>query len=75
MPRLTFAVFAGEPAVARIVAQAGEPEPSSSAGATARGDGQRLRGIPVVGRSTAGGAIPGTDPVRALLAKERKSGR
>jgi hypothetical protein len=57
--------------VSRIVGQAAE-EPSGSAGATAGGDRRSLRGIPIVGRSTMGGAIPGTDPVRALLAKERR---
>ena len=46
-------------------------EPASTTGATAPGDGRKMRGIPIVGRSTAGGAIPGSDPVRALLAKER----
>lgn len=35
------------------------------------GDPARQRGIPIVGRSGYGGAIPGSDPVRALLAKER----
>ena len=58
--------------VALIVGD-GEPEPSGAAGATAPGDGRRLRGIPIVGRSTAGGAIGGSDPLRALLAKERES--
>jgi hypothetical protein len=45
--------------------------PASSAGATAPGDGRRLRGIPAVSRGT-GGAIAGTDPLRALLVKERR---
>ena len=58
--------------VARITA---EPvEPSSSAGATAGGDGRRLRGIPAVARGTSG-AVFGPDPLRALLAKERRAGR
>ena len=61
--------------ISRIVSQAVDPEPSSSAGATAGGDGRRLRGIPVVGRSTVGGAVFGTDPVRALLSKERQRQR
>jgi hypothetical protein len=42
--------------------------PKSSAGATSGGDGRRLRGIPAVSRGTSG-AIAGTDPVSALLAK------
>ena len=56
----------------RILRTVGERvEPASTAGATAPGDGRKMRGIPIVGRSTAGGAIPGSDPVRAVLAKER----
>ena len=48
--------------VAKIVARDGELEPSGAAGATAPGDGRRLRGIPIVGRLTAGGAVPGHRP-------------
>lgn len=60
----------------RILAKVGERlEAATAAGATAPGDGRRLRGIPVVGRSTAGGAIEGTDPVKALLAKESRRRR
>ena len=58
----------------RIVGQAADTEASGSAGATAPGDRRRLRGIPIVGRSTSGGAIAGTDPVSAMLAKERRQG-
>jgi hypothetical protein len=59
--------------VARIVGEA-EP-PSGAAGATAGGDGRRLRGIPAVARGTSG-AMFGSDPLRALLAKEgQESGR
>ena len=43
---------------------------SSAAGATAAGDERRLRGIPAVSKGTSG-AMFGSDPVRALLAKER----
>jgi hypothetical protein len=43
-------------------------------GATLAGDPARLRGIPAVGRGCAG-AMAGTDPVRALLAKERSRRR
>ena len=60
---------------ARIVREAGdEPEITSSAGATAPGDERRLRGIPAVSRHTSG-AVFGSDPVRALLAKESRRGR
>jgi hypothetical protein len=31
---------------------------------------RRLRGVPVVGVPGAGGTSPGTDPVRALIAKD-----
>jgi hypothetical protein len=58
----------------RIVTDAVEPEPTSSAGATAGGDPSRLRGIPAVGRGTSG-AVFDTDPARALLAKDRRRGR
>jgi hypothetical protein len=58
--------------LAKVILETGGSAPAKAVpGATAAGDGRRLRGIPVVGRSTAGGAIPGTDPLRALLAKER----
>ena len=55
----------------RIIGEAVGPKASSAAGATAGGDGRRLRGIPAVARGTSG-AVFGTDPVRALLAKERR---
>ena len=54
----------------KILKQTAEPEPSSTAGATAAGDAARLRGIPAVGRGTSG-AVRGTDPARALLSKQR----
>ena len=60
--------------VTKIVAQAAEFEESASAvGATSGGDAARLRGLPAVSRRTSG-AVSGTDPVRALLAKERRCG-
>jgi len=59
--------------VAKIVGES--VEPSNSAGATAGGDGRRLRGIPIHARGTGGGAMFGSDPVTALLAKERSRGR
>jgi hypothetical protein len=33
---------------------------------------QRARGVPIIGRVGGGGASPGTDPVAALLRKERE---
>ena len=42
--------------------------------ATLAGDNRRLRGLPIVGRGIAGTA-PGTDPPRALLARELRRGR
>ena len=55
----------------RIVGEAVDTEVSGLAGATAGGE---LRGIPIHARGTSG-AVFGTDPVRALLAKERSQGR
>ena len=43
-------------------------------GATLDGDPARLRGLPAVGRNVSG-RIPGTDPLRALLAKEARCER
>ena len=57
--------------VERIVAEAADAAPTSVAGATAAGDGMRLRGIPAVARGVSG-AVAGSDPVRALLPKERR---
>jgi len=37
--------------------------------ATAGGDAQRLRGIPCMARGV-GSTVPGTDPLRALLARQ-----
>jgi hypothetical protein len=54
--------------VAKIVGEA--PQSPVSEGATAAGDGRRLRGIPALSRGTSG-AVAGTDPMRALLAKHR----
>jgi hypothetical protein len=60
-----------EAKVARIVREASGDEPETAAGATARGDGRRLRGIPAVGKG-ASSTMFGTDPLRALLAKESR---
>ncbi len=55
-----------------ILAELGEhEEPASAAGATAAGDARRLRGVPAVGRGVPG-AIPGTNPVGAVLARESR---
>lgn len=43
--------------------------------ASPAGSEQALRGIPVVGARGVGGTIPDTDPLRALLAKERRNVR
>jgi hypothetical protein len=61
-----------EQRLAAILLELGEEAPPAGwTGATAPGDRRRLRGIPAVSRGTSG-AIAGTDPVRALLAKERR---
>ena len=39
------------------------------------GDPRRMRGFPIVGVRGAGGTSPGTDPVKALLWKERQRRR
>lgn len=53
----------------RILAEVDDEETGTVAGATAPLDHRRLRGIPAVGRGTSG-AVFGTDPLRALIAKE-----
>jgi hypothetical protein len=61
--------------VDRIVREAGgDDEPATAAGATAPGDARRLRGIPAVGRGSSS-TMSGTDPLRALLAKEARRRR
>ncbi len=55
----------------RILLEVGDEAPASAAGATAVGDPRRLRGLPAVGRGT-GGTVFGTDPLRALIAKESR---
>jgi hypothetical protein len=63
--------------VARIVQATGELLDEASAGrmplrASANGHHRdRRRGLPVISRGTTG-AMPGSDPVHALLAKERR---
>ena len=62
--------------LARILVEVGEPAPAPRAfrGVTSGGDERRLRGLPAISRGTSG-AVAGTDPLRALLAKERRHGR
>ena len=48
-----------------------EPKPINGAGG---GESARLRGLPAIGRNVSG-AIPGTDPLAALLAKENRKRR
>ncbi len=55
----------------RIVGEADGREASVAAGATAAGDWRRMRGVPVQARGV-GGAVAGSEPVRALLAKDRR---
>lgn len=43
----------------------------SFVGATSGGSWQRLRGVPAIGKGCSS-TSPGTDPVRALLAKESR---
>jgi hypothetical protein len=68
---------ADEQKLARILLEVGEDEPDAvtDSGHLTRAqhhDPTRMRGIPIVGRSGYGGAIPGTSPLGALLAKERR---
>jgi hypothetical protein len=59
--------------IARILEETGEVPDTArvAAGATAAGDPRRLRGLPAIGRNVSGSTVH-TDPVRALLAKERR---
>ncbi len=54
----------------RIVNDAEDRTITTVARATLAGDERRLRGIPVTGRGI-GSTVPGTDPLAALLQKER----
>jgi hypothetical protein len=40
----------------------------------AGGDARALRGVPCVSKGGMGSAMPGTDPLEALLAKEHRRG-
>jgi hypothetical protein len=60
--------------LARILLETGVELPAATAkpiNGAGGGEPARLRGLPAIGRNVSG-AIPGTDPVRALLAKERR---
>ena len=65
---------------ARILAEAlldmnpDDPELAKRYAATAAGDSRRLRGIPALARGV-GSAIPGTNPLQALIAKETRTSR
>ncbi len=62
--------------IAQIVLESGGAElPAPVARATAAGDRSRLRGIPVQCARGVTGAIPGSDPVRSLLAAEHRRER
>ena len=58
-----------EQKIAKLVQESGDPV-RVRAGSTSGGEPRRLRGIPAVSKVGVGGAIFGTSPVAALLAKE-----
>ena len=47
-----------------------EPEPELVAPGSTGGDAKALRGIPAISKHGEGSAIPGTNPVAALMAKQ-----
>jgi hypothetical protein len=57
--------------LARILVETDGPAEPHIRPSARGGDWQRMRGVPCVGPGI-GGTSPGTDPVRALLAKERR---
>lgn len=59
--------------LARILLEA-RAEPETVTKLTSAAAPGSLRGIPAIGRGSAG-AVPGTDALRALIAKERRRGR
>jgi hypothetical protein len=66
----------GRPERKAVVVASSESEVATSGlPGVAGGDARTLRGIPAVSPYGVGSAIPGTDPMRALLAKERRSKR
>ena len=58
-------------AIEKILRQNVELDSRRTTRATAAGDSAKLRGIPVQARGV-GGTSPGTDPLAALLDKERQ---
>jgi hypothetical protein len=56
--------------VERIVAEVERDDRPLPVGDAGGGSPRSLRGVPVVGVPGAGGTSPGTDPVRALIAKD-----
>lgn len=56
--------------VVRLAESAPELDSRRVSRSTAAGDSRKLRGIPVQARGV-GGTSPGSDPLAALLAKER----
>jgi hypothetical protein len=62
--------------MARIALETANSETIGTAkGATAGGDRSRLRGLPAVGPGCGSGAVAGSDPLQALLAKESRRER
>jgi hypothetical protein len=59
--------------LAQILLETGTEAPLPAHTGPAGGDRKRLRGIPAVAPGWVGGAIPGTEPLGALLAKESRS--
>jgi hypothetical protein len=58
--------------LARILVESGEAAPTATTiTRVSHADPDRLRGLPAVGRGCSS-TMPGTDPLRALLAKERR---
>ena len=63
--------------IAQLILEGGEVENEAGVPLRRSADGHhsdRRRGLPMIGRGC-GGASPGTDPVRALLAKEARGER
>lgn len=74
LPRFTDQQAEDEQRIAAIILEAGElPENENGMPLRASADGHRSdrrRGLPIISRGVSGTA-PGTDPLQALLAKER----
>ncbi len=72
LPRYTTITSTDALKVDKIIGNSTAPEitVTTKTKATAPGDSRRLRGIPVVGGVS--GTSPGTDPLAACIAKERR---